>query len=81
MIVSVTRPTWGRPKNGLTKPLRGSLGLGQVEISRLCRRCVAAGLAEPEFAVADGFVTTIRRAPLRDHEAAGAEQRANTNEI
>ena len=35
---------------------------------RFCRRGEyaderAAGVAEPEFAVTDGFVTTIRRAP------------------
>ena len=45
----------------------------------MIRRCVAAGLAEPEFAVTDGFVTTIRRAPARDHEAADAEQRAKSS--
>lgn len=28
----------------------------------MIRKCVAAGLPEPEFALADGFVTTIRRA-------------------
>ena len=30
----------------------------------MIRRCAAAGLPEPEFAVTDGFVTTIRRAAL-----------------
>jgi ATP-dependent DNA helicase RecG len=27
----------------------------------MIRRCVAAGLTEPEFSVTDGFVTTVRR--------------------
>ena len=34
------------------------MGTGTLD---MIRRCVAAGLAEPEFAVTDGFVTTIRR--------------------
>ena len=51
------------------------MGTGTLD---MIRRCVAAGLAEPEFAVTDGFVTTIRRAPPQDHEAAGAEQRAKS---
>ena len=34
------------------------MGTGTLD---MIRRCVEAGLPEPEFAVADGFVTTIRR--------------------
>ena len=30
----------------------------------MIRRCVGAGLSEPEFAVTDGFVTTVRRKAL-----------------
>ena len=33
------------------------MGTGTLD---MIRRCVDAGLAEPEFAVTDGFVTTIR---------------------
>ena len=51
------------------------MGAGTLD---MIRRCVAADLAEPEFAVTDGFVTTIRRAPLPDHEAASTEQRATS---
>ena len=35
------------------------MGTGTLD---MIRRCVGAGLPEPEFAVTDGFVTTIRRA-------------------
>ncbi len=35
------------------------MGTGTLD---MLRRCVAAGLAEPEFAVTDGFVTTVHRA-------------------
>ena len=37
------------------------MGTGTLD---MIRRCVEAGLPEPEFAVADGFVTTIRRAAM-----------------
>ena len=37
------------------------MGTGTLD---MIRRCVAAGLPEPEFAVTDGFVTTLRRAVL-----------------
>ena len=37
------------------------MGTGTLD---MIRRCVEAGLPEPEFAVADAFVTTIRRAAL-----------------
>ena len=37
------------------------MGTGTLD---MIRRCVAAGLPEPEFAVTDGFVTTVRRAVL-----------------
>ena len=35
------------------------MGTGTLD---MIRRCAEAGLPEPEFAVTDGFVTTIRRA-------------------
>ena len=41
------------------------MGTGTLD---MIRRCVDAGLAEPEFAVTDGLVTTIRRAPLPNQE-------------
>ena len=37
------------------------MGTGTLD---MIRRCVEAGLPEPEFAVTDGFVTTIRRAAV-----------------
>ena len=37
------------------------MGTGTLD---MIRRCVEAGLPEPEFAVTDGFVTTLRRAAL-----------------
>ena len=40
------------------------MGTGTLD---MIRRCVAAGLPEPEFAVTDGFVTTVRRAVLAGH--------------
>ena len=39
------------------------MGTGTLE---MIRRCSKSGLPEPEFSVADGFVTTFRRAPLAD---------------
>ena len=39
------------------------MGTGTLD---MIRRCVGAGLPEPEFAVTDGFVTTIRRAAAGD---------------
>ena len=41
------------------------MGTGTLD---MIRRCVDAGLAEPEFAVTDGFVTTVRRATLPNRE-------------
>jgi len=41
------------------------MGTGTLD---MIRRCVDAGLAEPEFAVTDGFVATIRRATIPNHE-------------
>ena len=38
------------------------MGTGTLD---MIRRCVQAGLPEPEFAVVDGFVTTIRRAAIQ----------------
>ena len=37
------------------------MGTGTLD---MIRRCVGAGLSEPEFAVTDGFVTTVRRKAL-----------------
>ena len=37
------------------------MGTGTLD---MIRRCVGAGLSEPEFAVTDGFVTTVRRKVL-----------------
>lgn len=37
------------------------MGTGTLD---MIRRCVGAGLSEPEFAVTDGFVTTVRRRAL-----------------
>jgi ATP-dependent DNA helicase RecG len=39
----------------------------------MIKRCRDAGLPEPEFALTDGFVTTIRRKPERAFEAVGGE--------
>ena len=48
------------------------MGTGTLD---MIRRCVEAGLAEPEFAVTDGFVTTIRRpAPPRQGTGRGMGQ-------
>ena len=53
------------------------MGTGTLD---MIRRCAAAGLPEPEFAVTDGFVTTIRRATSAARDAgqavAGATQEA-----
>ena len=45
------------------------MGTGTLD---MIRRCAAAGLPEPEFAVTDGFVTTIRRATSAAREAGQA---------
>jgi len=37
----------------------------------MIRRCRSIGLAEPEFALTDGFVVTIRRKPELAFEAVG----------
>ncbi len=47
----------------------------------MIERCRNAGLAEPEFALTDGFVTTIRRRPQRAFEAVGGEPRAGTGQV
>lgn len=39
----------------------------------MIERCRNAGLAEPKFALTDGFVTTIRRKPDRAFESVGGE--------
>ena len=47
------------------------MGTGTLD---MIRRCVEAGLPEPEFAVTDGFVTTVRRVALPAH-VAGSSRR------
>ena len=42
------------------------MGTGTLD---MIRRCVETGLPEPEFAVADGFVTTIRRVVIPRRES------------
>ncbi len=42
------------------------MGTGTLD---MIRRCVEAGLPEPEFAVTDGFVATVRRAALAGVQA------------
>ena len=39
------------------------MGTGTLD---MIRRCIGAGLSEPEFAVTDGFVTTVRRKALAE---------------
>ena len=46
------------------------MGTGTLD---MIRRCAEAGLPEPEFAVADGFVATIRRTALAT-QAAGRRE-------
>ncbi len=56
------------------------MGTGTLDMIRLCTE---AGLAEPEFAVTDGFVTTIRRVRGPGHvpgHAMGAEVAAADSE-
>ena len=52
------------------------MGTGTLD---MIRRCAATGLAEPEFAVTDGFVATIRRSvepsPSRDQARGQVEAR------
>ena len=48
------------------------MGTGTLD---MIRRCVEAGLPEPEFAVADGFVTTVWRALGSERVTGGAEER------
>ena len=52
------------------------MGTGTLD---MIRRCVEAGLPEPEFAVADGFVTSIRRA-ARPGQAEGQAGHAEGQE-
>ena len=51
------------------------MGTGTVD---MIRRCVGAGLPEPEFSLTDGFVTTVHRLPPDERMAArlGSEDRA-----
>lgn len=37
----------------------------------MIRRCMDAGLPEPDFTVSDGFVTIVRRAPAKAVQVAG----------
>ena len=48
------------------------MGTGTLD---MIRRCVEAGLPEPEFAVSDGFVTTVWRPVGPERVAVGAEER------
>lgn len=48
------------------------MGTGTLD---MIRRCVGAGLPEPEFAVTDGFVTTIRRAAGRERSCSARSRR------
>ena len=52
------------------------MGTGTLD---MIRRCVEAGLPEPEFAVADGFVTTVRRA-ARPGQAGGQAGQAGVQD-
>ena len=49
------------------------MGTGTLD---MIRRCVEAGLAEPEFTVTDGFVTTVWRPMLPGHVSGRAESRS-----
>ena len=51
------------------------LGTGTLD---MIRRCVEAGLAEPEFAVTDGFVTTVWRSVLAGYVSGRAEARSGS---
>ena len=45
----------------------------------MIERCRNAGLAEPEFALTDGFVATIRRKPGRAFEVVGGQVTEQAN--
>ena len=49
------------------------MGTGTLD---MIRRCVEAGLAEPEFTVTDGFVTTVWRPVLPGYVSGRAESRS-----
>lgn len=53
------------------------MGTGTLD---MIRRCADAGLPEPEFAVADGFVATIRRATLATQVTGHRESRPESLE-
>ena len=53
------------------------MGTGTLD---MIRRCVDIGLAEPEFAVTDGFVTTIRRTALPNQVARRVPEQAGVQE-
>lgn len=48
------------------------MGTGTLD---MIRRCVGAGLPEPEFAVTGGFVATIRRAAGRERSSSARSRR------
>ena len=50
------------------------MGTGTLD---MIRRCVGVGLPEPEFAVTDGFVTTVRRAASRARAVGQVKGRAS----
>ena len=49
------------------------MGTGTGDMIARCRK---AGLPEPEFALTDGFVATVRRRPERAFEAVGGKKEA-----
>ena len=51
------------------------MGTGTRDMIQDCRN---AGLAEPEFSLTDGFVTTVYRKPGRAFEAVGGKQQLET---
>ena len=53
------------------------MGTGTLD---MIRRCADAGLPEPEFAVADGFVATIRRAELSGRKDACPKPRQESQQ-
>ena len=70
-------------------PYLPSLSISPSTIERMgtgtrdmIRRCKAAGLAEPEFKLTDGFVTTIRRPDRAEGPSrVGAEEERVTDPV
>lgn len=54
------------------------MGTGTLD---MIRRCVAAGLPEPEFSLTNGFVTTVRRLPPSERLAARLGSDGMTSEV